>query len=101
MQYGTPRSQEGFFERMAHALNGSHGRHGGGRHATVRRSSGIASKVYLPQLVPAMLLVAYNGHAGIYIGNGQMVNAMNPTQGVAVCSIYAITNGNMLIHRIG
>ena len=46
-------------------------------------------------------LVTYNGHAGIYIGNGQMVNAMNPTQGVAVCSIYAITNGNMLIHRIG
>ena len=51
MQYRTPRSQEGFFDRMAHALNGSHGRHGGGRHATVRRSSGIASKVYLPQLV--------------------------------------------------
>ena len=46
-------------------------------------------------------LVTYNGHAGIYIGNGQMINAMNPTQGVAVCSIYAITNGNMLIHRIG
>lgn len=59
MQYRTPRSQEGFFDRMAHALNGSHGRHGGGRHATVRRGSGIASKVYLPQLVPAMLLVAY------------------------------------------
>ncbi len=46
-------------------------------------------------------LVTYNGHTGIYIGNGMMVNAMNPSQGVAVCSIYAITNGNMLIHRLG
>ncbi len=45
-------------------------------------------------------LVTWNGHCGIYIGNGMVVNAMNPSQGVAVCSIYAITNGNMLIHRL-
>ena len=45
-------------------------------------------------------LVTWNGHAGIYIGNGQVVNAMSPSQGVAVCSMYAIGNGNMLIHRL-
>lgn len=45
-------------------------------------------------------LVTYDGHAGIYIGNGQIVNAMNPSQGVGVCSLYAISNGNMQIHRL-
>ena len=45
-------------------------------------------------------LVTYNNHSAIYIGNGQIVNAMSPGQGVAVCSMYAITNGNMQIHRI-
>lgn len=45
-------------------------------------------------------LVTYNNHSAIYIGNGMVVNAMSPGQGVAVCSMYAITNGNMQIHRI-
>ena len=45
-------------------------------------------------------LVTYNNHSAIYIGNGMIVNAMYPGQGVAVCSMYAITNGNMQIHRI-
>lgn len=45
-------------------------------------------------------LVTYNNHSAIYIGNGQIVNAMSPGQGVAVCSMYAITNGNMQIHRL-
>lgn len=45
-------------------------------------------------------LVTYNNHSAIYIGNGMIVNAMSPGQGVAVCSMYAITNGNMQIHRI-
>ena len=45
-------------------------------------------------------LVTWTGHTAIYIGNGMVVNAMNPSSGVAVCSIYTITNGNMLIHRL-
>ena len=45
-------------------------------------------------------LVTYDGHSAIYIGNGQIVNAMNPAQGVGVCSMYAISNSNMQIHRI-
>lgn len=44
-------------------------------------------------------LVTYNGHAAIYIGGGRIVNAMTPSQGVAVCSMYDITNGNMKVHR--
>lgn len=44
-------------------------------------------------------LVTYNGHSAIYIGNGQIVNALNPSQGVTVCSMYALSNGNMQVHR--
>ena len=45
-------------------------------------------------------LVTWNGHAAIYIGGGNVVNAMSYGTGVAVCSIYAIGNGNMQIHRL-
>ena len=29
-------------------------------------------------------LICYDGHIGIYIGNGQIVNAMNPAQGIGI-----------------
>lgn len=45
-------------------------------------------------------LVTYNDHSAIYIGNGQVINAMSPSQGIAICNMYAISNGNMQIHRI-
>lgn len=45
-------------------------------------------------------LVTYDGHAGIYIGNGQMINAMTPAQGVTICGIYDVYNGRMMIHRL-
>lgn len=58
MPYRTPAAQEGPLARLGRTL-GQRPRHGGGRHAAMRRGSGISSKLYLPQLIPAMLLVAY------------------------------------------
>jgi len=29
-------------------------------------------------------LICYDGHIGIYIGNGQIVNAQNPEQGIGI-----------------
>lgn len=31
-------------------------------------------------------LILYDGHVGLYIGNGQIVNAMNEAQGIGICS---------------
>ena len=31
-------------------------------------------------------LICYEGHVGIYIGNGQIVNAMSPSQGIGISS---------------
>lgn len=31
-------------------------------------------------------LILYDGHVGLYIGNGQIVNAMNEDQGIGICS---------------
>ena len=45
-------------------------------------------------------LVTWNGHSAIYVGNGMVVNAMDPSNGVKECSMYAISNGNMQIHRV-
>ncbi len=45
-------------------------------------------------------LVTYSGHAAIYIGNGMIVHAMDPTHGVTITSMYGVSNGNMQIHRL-
>lgn len=34
-------------------------------------------------------IVAYPGHVAIYIGNGQVVHALNPSQGVMITGMYA------------
>ena len=60
---------------------------------------GVGTVISVAEAMPGDL-VTYNGHVGIYIGGGQMVNAMNPAQGVGICSIYDITNGRMMIHRL-
>ena len=41
------------------------------------------SEVSYDQAMPGDLIV-YDGHVGIYIGNGQIVNAMNPAQGIGI-----------------
>jgi cell wall-associated NlpC family hydrolase len=46
-------------------------------------------------------LVTYNGHAAIYIGNNLIINALNPSMGVGISNMYALTNGGMQVHRLG
>ena len=31
-------------------------------------------------------IILYDGHVGIYMGNGQIVNAMNESDGIGICS---------------
>ena len=31
-------------------------------------------------------LILYNGHVGLYMGDGNIVNAMNPEKGIGICS---------------
>ena len=31
-------------------------------------------------------LILYEGHVGIYMGDGKIINAMNEAQGIGVCS---------------
>lgn len=46
-----------------------------------QRSAGVA--VSYDQAIPGDV-VCYDGHVGIYIGDGQIVNAMNPAQGIGI-----------------
>lgn len=46
-----------------------------------QRSAGVA--VSYEQAIPGDV-VCYDGHVGIYIGDGQIVNAMNPAQGIGI-----------------
>lgn len=46
-----------------------------------QRSAGVG--VSYEEAIPGDL-VCYDGHVGIYIGNGQIVNAMNPAQGIGI-----------------
>lgn len=55
--------------------------------------------VPLSQAIPGDL-ITWTGHAGIYIGNNMVLNAMDPSLGVRTCPLSWITNGNMMIHRI-
>lgn len=44
---------------------------------------GVGTAVSYDQAVPGDI-VCYDGHVGIYIGDGQIVNAMNPAQGIGI-----------------
>lgn len=68
-----------------------------GRTSYVQESAGVI--IPLSQAIPGDL-ITWNGHAGIYIGNNMVLNAMDPSLGVRTCPLSWITNGNMLIHRI-
>lgn len=68
-----------------------------GRTSYVQETAGII--IPLSQAIPGDL-ITWNGHAGIYIGNNMVLNAMDPSLGVRTCPLSWITNGNMMIHRI-
>ncbi len=61
MAYSTPAVKGGSIDRLGRAIRGARRTRGtgGGRHSSMRRGSGISSRLYLPQLIPALLLVAY------------------------------------------
>ena len=46
-----------------------------------QRSAGVG--VSYEEAIPGDV-ICYDGHVGIYIGNGQIVNAMNPAQGIGI-----------------
>src|SRR5665811_1330798 len=50
---------------------------------------GVGTAVTLAQLQPGDLVFYYSGisHVGIYIGNGRIVHASNPTRGVVTDSV--------------
>ena len=68
-----------------------------GRTSYVQETAGTI--ISLSQAIPGDL-ITWNGHAGIYIGNNMVLNAMDPSLGVRTCPLSWITNGNMMIHRI-
>lgn len=68
-----------------------------GRTSYVQETAGVI--VSLSQAIPGDL-ITWTGHAGIYIGNNMVLNAMDPSLGVRTCPLSWITNGNMKIHRI-
>ena len=50
---------------------------------------GVGTAVSLANLQPGDLVFYYSGisHVGMYIGNGKIVHAANPTTGVAIASV--------------
>lgn len=53
------------------------------RTSSQQRSAGIP--ISYEEALPGDL-ICYDGHVGIYIGNGQIVNAMSPSQGIGISS---------------
>jgi cell wall-associated NlpC family hydrolase len=51
---------------------------------------GVTRPISASELVPGDLVFYYSptSHVGIYIGNGQVVSALNPSQGIQVHSLY-------------
>lgn len=53
------------------------------RTSSQQRSAGVP--VSYEEALPGDV-ICYDGHVGIYIGNGQIVNAMSPSQGIGISS---------------
>lgn len=49
---------------------------------------GVGQSVSRANIQPGDIL-AYSGHVGIYIGNGQMIHASNPTRGVVIDNVFS------------
>ena len=56
---------------------------------TSQAQFGVGTPVGLSQLAPGDLVFYYSGisHVGIYIGNGMIVHAANPSSGVLTASV--------------
>ena len=51
--------------------------------------------------MPSRVIILANGtHAAIYIGNGQVMNAMNPVQGTAVSNVSVFGGAGYSIRRV-
>lgn len=53
------------------------------RTSAAQRGAGVG--VSYSEAVPGDLIL-YEGHVGIYMGNGQIINAMNESDGIGICS---------------
>ena len=78
LKAGAPSQQNGGFTQYVYARFGIQLPHPSGMQAT------IGTPVTDPQ--PGDLM-ANAGHAGIYIGNGLMIHAMNPVDGTKVTAV--------------
>ena len=46
---------------------------------------GVGYEVSYDEALPGDI-VLYDGHVGLYMGDGNIVNAMNETDGIGICS---------------
>jgi peptidoglycan DL-endopeptidase CwlO len=81
--------------RYAYAQAGVSGKLGGGHSASAMlawgRANGLTSR---SGGRPGDVVIYGNGsHAGIYLGNGKIVSALNPSQGIRVTGLYALGSG--------
>jgi cell wall-associated NlpC family hydrolase len=81
--------------RYAYAQAGVSGRLGGGHSASAMlawgRANGLTSR---SGGRPGDVAIYGNGsHAAIYLGNGKIVSALNPSQGIRVTGLYALGSG--------
>ena len=53
------------------------------RTSSQQRSAGVA--VSYEEALPGDI-ICYDGHVGIYVGEGQIVNAMSPSEGIGISS---------------
>ena len=81
--------------RYAYQVAGVSSKLGGGHSASAMlawgQSNGLTSR---SNGRPGDVAIYGNGsHAGIYIGNGKVVSALNPSQGIRVTGLYALGSG--------
>ena len=66
---------------------------------TSYQQEAVGTIVSYNQAIPGDLLT-WDGHAGIYAGNGTIIHAASPGEGVCYGSIFAQDQASQLIHRV-